>query len=236
MESVKVRTTQNVYIDYPIASLGERIGAYLIDGLVILVYFIIVASSLAVAQVNSVWIFVVFFLPVIFYHLISEIFMNGQSIGKNALQIRVVKLDGTPPTLGSYLLRWILRPIDISLFYGGVAILTILAGGKGQRLGDIAAGTTVVKLKKRVAVNSHQLIQEVDDSYDPVFPQVVNLTDRQVEIIREALEVNKKTANNEPVLAITEKTKKILDIRSDLPPVKFLHTVVKDYHHITSKA
>ena len=78
-------------------------------------------------------------LPTTFYSLIFEIAMNGQTPGKYLNKIRVVKIDGSKPTLGSYLTRWLLRIIDIWFFTGSVAVFTILFNGKGQRLGDIAA-------------------------------------------------------------------------------------------------
>ena len=66
---------------------------------------------------------------------------------------RQVLLDGSPPTLGAYLLRWLLILVDTEILTPLVAIITIAANGKGQRIGDIAAGTTVVKTTKRVTLS-----------------------------------------------------------------------------------
>ena len=62
-----------------------------------------------------------------------------------------MRLDGTRPGLGDYVLRWLLRPIEVIAFTSGVRqpCITILLNGKGQRLGDLAAGTTVVSLLRR---------------------------------------------------------------------------------------
>ncbi len=91
--------------------------------------------------------FVILFLPLFFYHLLCETYLNGQSFGKKIMKMRVVKLDGTQAGIGSYFLRWILAPIDIYFTYGSVGLVTMIVNGKGQRLGDLAAHTTVVKLK-----------------------------------------------------------------------------------------
>ena len=53
--------------------------------------------------------FVILYLPFFFYDFLCEIFLNGQSIGKKILKIKVVKIDGTQPGLGSYFLRWIYK-------------------------------------------------------------------------------------------------------------------------------
>lgn len=235
MQSVNIRTTQNVAIDYETAGLGERIGAFLIDALVLLAYGIAVVWILSEVSIYTYWIFILFYLPAFFYHLICEIAFNGQSIGKRQLKIKVVRLDGTPATIGGYILRWILRPIDIGLFTGGLAVLLIALSDKAQRLGDMAAGTTVVKTGESIKVTSHQLIKNLEDGYEPVFRESQYLTPHEVDIIKEALEVNKQRGDMNPALAVADKVKRHLKIESDLPTIKLLYTILKDYNHLTSQ-
>lgn len=234
---VKVQTSQNVYIHYELASLGARIGAYLIDGLIMAAY--IIAALIGYFQLfgdAEPWILLIFYIPVMLYHLVSELSMDGQSIGKKQLSIKVIKLDGTQPGLGSYLLRWILRPVDF-LFYGATAILCIVIGGKGQRLGDLAAGTTVINTKKKpVMPNKNVLKEGIKEDYEPTFRQVTKLSEQDVQIIMEVLTAYRKTGDVRAVETLTEKTRQLLEVNTDLPPVKFLHTVVKDYSHITANA
>ena len=234
---VKVQTSQNVYIHYELASLGGRIGAYLIDGLIMVAYVIAaLIGYFSIFGEGEPWRLLILYLPVMLYHLFSELLMDGQSIGKRQLSIKVIKLDGTQPGLGSYLLRWILRPVDF-LFYGAVAILCIVIGGKGQRLGDIAAGTTVINTKKKpVMPNKNVLKAGIDEAYEPIFKQVVDLSEQDVQIIMEVLAAYRKNGDINAVSVLAEKTKQLLTISTDMPPVKFLHTVVKDYSHITANA
>jgi len=156
MEKVKIKTTQNVDVEYEIASIGDRIVAVLIDYLILLVCFIaLMILSIFIRDILNEYMYMFFFLiyiPMILYDLLFEIFMNGQTPGKKFRNIKVIKMDGSQPTIGNYLLRWVFRLIDIGISYGGIAILTILINGKGQRIGDIAAGTTVIKLKKSVSL------------------------------------------------------------------------------------
>ena len=233
---VHVRTTQNVFIHHPVASLGDRIVAFLID-LVILVVFLITMLALYInlrMQITWVWIVTVG-APLLLYHLIFEIFMNGQSPGKRLMNIKVVRLDGTSATVGDYILRWLFAFVEIQLFSGLIAVLCIAIGEKGQRLGDLVAGTTVVKLVEPANVTASEIFVPQEAGYTTVFPQVVQLTENDIELVQRALEVNRESGNLKPVLAITEKIKSLMGIQTDLPPVKFLYTVIKDFQHLTSK-
>ncbi|MDX1627762.1 MAG: RDD family protein, partial [Fulvivirga sp.] len=152
MQNVNIRTAQNVGIQYELAGLGNRIAAFVIDAVILFFYLIVVMWMISQIQLNSIWILFGFYLPVLFYHLICEVFFNGQSIGKKQMKIKVVQLDGSSPTFGAYILRWILRLVDISTFSGAIAVVTISMSKHGQRLGDMAAGTTVVKVEREVKV------------------------------------------------------------------------------------
>ncbi|MEQ8423252.1 MAG: RDD family protein [Cyclobacteriaceae bacterium] len=236
MHTIKVRTTQNVFIEYPIASLGDRILAFLLDRLILIAYSIFLIALFINTELSTPWVWIVtLVMPWLFYHLIFEIFMNGQSPGKRAMKIKVVRLDGTPPNIGNYLMRWIFSFIDYLILSGLIAFIVIAIGGKGQRLGDIAAGTAVVKLTEQREVTSKDIFVAADDSYVPTFNQVIQLTENDIELIQRALEVNRDHGNSQPVMVATERVKSLLGIQTDLPPVKFLYTIIKDFNHITSQ-
>lgn len=236
MHTINVRTTQNVFIQYPVASVGDRILAYLLDQLIVIGYVIFIFALFINIGMEIVWVWIVtLVIPLLFYHLLFEIFMNGQSPGKRAMKIQVVRLDGTPPTIGNYLLRWIFAFIEIQLFSGLIALLVIASGSKGQRVGDMVAGTSVVKLLSQREITSEEIFVTPEEAYVPTFGQVIQLTENDIELIQRALEVNRDQGNMQPVLAVTEKVKSLLGIQTDLPPVKFLYTIVKDFNHLTAK-
>jgi uncharacterized RDD family membrane protein YckC len=245
MQTISVRTTQNVVINYPVASVGDRIIAFLIDVAFMVMYLFVAAFLIESAGIDlGIMYFGLMVLPVSLYHLLFEVLMDGQSPGKRIMRIKVVRVDGTSPTLGNYLLRWLLRFVDVTLsalfgLPGAVAVVVIASGGRGQRLGDIAAGTAVVKLVKQPEIRAAELFaplqQEADKTYTPMFPQAALLTDSQVEIIRQALDVYRSTGNDKPLEAVTEKVKQITGIQTDLPPVKMLYTLLNDYAHLTSR-
>lgn len=236
MPTVSIQTSQNVFIHYPAASLGDRILAYFIDGLILFAYAIVCILILFQANANSIAVVIsIISIPMLLYHLLFEIFMNGQTPGKKQMGIKVVKLDGSPATIGSFIVRWLIRLFEINAMSGAVAMVAIAVSGKGQRLGDMAAGTTVVKLVQQKEITSKEIFTVAEEQYVPSFSQVLQLTDDDIEIINQALRINRDTGNSKPVMATTEKIKALLGIESDMPPVKFLYTIVKDYGYYSSK-
>lgn len=235
MQTVRVRTTQNVFIDYPIASIGDRILAYLLDRFILLVYSIAVFAVMIEFDVQLwyVWLILLGF-PWLFYNLAFEIFMNGQSPGKRVLKIQVVRLDGTPPTIGDYLLRWIFAFIDLYFLSGAIAVTIIALGGKGQRLGDIVAGTSVVKLLEQREITASEVFITPDEDHVATFTQVVQLGSREIELIQRALDAYRQQGNDQPMNLLTEKIKTMLGITTDMSPEEFLNTVVKDYSKLTA--
>lgn len=246
MSTVKIQTSQNVTLEYEPASVGDRILAYLIDGLVMAAYVIIIFMLLGVSffninQTNSeqeekaLWgisVMMFMLLPLMFYHLLSEVFMNGQSIGKKAMNIRVVTLDGGAPSFGAYLIRWIIRLIDIHTFSGIIAIIVIISNKKGQRIGDIAANTTVVKLTQRVTLADLQRT-DIHETYQVQFPQVEQLSDKDIETIRSVIQGYKQTGNLELIYQAADKMKMVLGVTSELDDLSFLQTIEKDYTHLS---
>lgn len=236
MQSIRVRTTQNVFIQYPVASVGDRILAYIIDRLILIFYSVAVSALFINLEVEIYWVWLmVLGTPWLLYNLLFEIFMNGQSPGKRTLNIKVVRLDGTSPTLGGYLLRWIFSFVDFYFLGGVIAVILVAAGGRGQRLGDMVAGTSVIKQVEQREVTAQEIFVMADAAYQPVFAQAIALNEKDIDLIQQALEVNRDLGNAQPMLAVTEKVKSQLGIQSDLPPVKLLYTLIKDFNHLTSR-
>lgn len=236
MQTIQVRTTQNVYIHYPVASIGDRILGYLIDRVILIAYAVAVGTLLYNLDVNEEWTWILIIgIPFILYSVLFEIFMNGQTPGKRVMNTQVIKLDGTPASMGNYILRWIFSLVDFGVLGGAIAVILIAAGGKGQRLGDLVAGTSVIKQVEEKEITAQEVFVVADAHYQPVFQQALQLTEHDIELIQRALEVNRDLGNSQPLLAVTEKVKNQLSIQTDLPPVKFLYTLIKDFNHLTSR-
>lgn len=232
MDNIQIQTTQNVNIEYEVASVGDRILATLLDYLFFIAYIILVFSILAsvVSMNENIYLYVLLILPVLFYDLVCETFLGGRSFGKMIMKIKVVKLDGTSPGFGAYLIRWLLRIIDTRLFWGGVALIAIAANDKGQRVGDMAAGTTVIKMKRKVTLED-TILNKVRPEYTVVFPEVSRLSDQDVGIIKEVILMSIRTNNQEAIKKLALKTKAAMQVSSNLPDSQFLSIVLQDYSH-----
>jgi len=238
MNNFQIETAQNIRIKQNVAPVSDRILAFIIDIFIIAGYYILVflvLNSLGYKPSKSlIIVYVLLSLPVFFYNLLFEVLMNGQSPGKYFLRIRVTKIDGSKPTFGSYLIRWMLRLIDISLTSGSVALLTILLNGKGQRLGDLAANTTVISEKKRITIND-TLNVDINEEYKPTFPQVTLLSDKDIQTIKSLYTVALKKRNSKAINALKEKVIALTDIKTDLRAVDFIDTIIKDYNFYTQQ-
>jgi uncharacterized RDD family membrane protein YckC len=234
MENVRIQTTQNVDIEYQLASIGDRILATLIDLMLFFVYGLVFSIIADIAGAGNIienrGVAAVAFLPLMLYSLLCELFFQGKSFGKMLMKIQVVKLDGTQAGFSNYLLRWLLRVVDILVCQGVIALIVIILNGKGQRLGDIAAGTTVIKLKQRTTIRD-TILKNIKPDYAIVFKNVSLLTDNDVAIIKEVLEFSKKHDNYEAIQKLALKTQQVMGVTTDLSFVKFLETVILDYNH-----
>ena len=119
---VKLDTGFNIEVEFPIAPFHRRLFAWITDILILLSYLwvtgILLRNILGVGWSNEYeWVYVLYFIPYLLYHLLFEIFLNGQSLGKMAMRIKVITLEGGQPSLSQYLIRWMFRIIDIGLFF-----------------------------------------------------------------------------------------------------------------------
>lgn len=150
MAESTILTGQFVRISQTPASIGERIIALIIDYVLIGFYIFSTVTVLSKLRLPSdftmIFFLAVIYLPVLFYSFLCEMFNYGQSLGKRLMNIRVVKADGSVPGISSYLLRWLLFPIDGPIT-GGLGLLVALLTKNSQRMGDLAAGTMVIKEK-----------------------------------------------------------------------------------------
>ena len=225
-------TGQYVKIMQTPASIGERIGAQLIDWVVIAAYFsliqyIFIWTGLKIGSAES---FLITFLPIIFYTLLCEIFNNGQSIGKRVMKLRVVMKDGTIPGLSAYLLRWLLWLVDGPLL-SFLGVLVILINKHNQRIGDIAAGTMVIRLDSfsRLQVSLDEF-NHLSRNYRPVYPAASDLSLEQVNSLSKALQLD----DDDPrISALAEKVRTVLGIQTvhERSDDSFLWQLVRDYQY-----
>lgn len=234
IDNSDILTSQYVHINQTSASLGSRFLAQLIDTIILIVYEAAMGYTLlGFLQVTSlVFLFFILLCPYFFYSLLCEIFNNGQSIGKMILKIRVVKVDGSMPTLGAYLLRWLLYPVD-SLFMGGLGIFSILFSRHQQRLGDLAAGTMVVSEKDyhsiQVSLDEYDFLTK---NYHPIYPQVSDLSLEQINVIQKTVMATASRDYAKHIDVLANKVAESLGIMPKESTNKnFLDRVIRDYQY-----
>ncbi len=240
MANIAINTTQNVNLDYKTVSIGERMLAALIDFAIFWLYLFIVnfiTSLLGMAFKDNWTVFglqSLLLLPVMFYSLYMHIIFNGRTVGKMIMKIRVVRVDGLPAHWSNYLIRWMLRLVDIWIFLASIGILSILFSEKHQRLGDAAAGTVVITTKQKVKI-THTILEEVEEEYQPKFLNVTKLTDKDVRLIKETYLIARKSNDFNTLTKLRNKVEEVLEIKSDLYDKQFLDTILKDYNYFTQK-
>lgn len=250
MRIVEIKTTQNVVIEYELAGSTARFLAFFIDILVLLLvsmilgYFTILLSDSFGPESFVILLFYLINIIIYgFYSLISEILLKGQTLGKMAVGLRVIKTDGSELNFKDYFTRWSLRFVDIFLSFGTLAVLTINGSLLGQRVGDMAAGTTVIRIRGIRGFSLNQILSLGNkETYNPVYPGVRNLKEEDVLLIKNTISRYNKYNSEAYKLLISKLFKKIepyidresLPERINLPQqVKVLRQVINDYIVLT---
>ena len=179
-DTLRVQTADNVVLGYTVAGVGSRMVAQMIDNLVAgaLVFLVVLGAMalgtlasgpegavLAVAAAAATGFFIYFG-----YFLVCEAVTGGRTPGKAALGLRVVRLDGSAADFSAILVRDIVRIIDVGLFFIGIVVMFFQP--LSRRLGDLAAGTVVVRERSTVtfatAVVPVPLILRTPDPGPPI--------------------------------------------------------------------
>ena len=269
MAAIKIPTTFNIDLEFEIPEFHRRLFAWIIDVVIQFIYYkiaiTILSRSVSLSDVFSedaqynVWgLYMMIIIPIFTYHLICEITMNGQSVGKKILGIKVVSENGGRPGISQFIIRWLIRTGDYTiiliilwnvfilinkelLVFLAASILLLLtdiilvvSSKKSQRLGDILAHTILVRTSAQGSMEE-TVFMEVADNYVPVFPQIMRLSDKDINAIKSILDTAKKKGDFNLAAMASEKIKSHLKINSSLSPYDFLDTLLKDYNYLSVK-
>jgi uncharacterized RDD family membrane protein YckC len=238
MKKVEILTTQNVVIEYELASLFERAGAFFIDFIIIWSVIGLLNLSAWIFSVNSLIFFYTTSIPVfLFYNLLFEMLNNGQSIGKYLLKLKVVKITDGKADAFDYLMRWTFRMIDIYFSLGTLASLMVYSSNRCQRVGDFFADTSVIKVleKNRYSLNSIIKINDKTE-YQPVYNKVIDFTEKEVLLIKETYDryIEQPTHGHQEALdLLLSKICNHLEINKPQDKKVFIKTLIKDYVYLT---
>lgn len=258
-------TNFNIALELECAPFHTRMVAWLLDFVLQLFYIIIsynVFISVAGSYLGNIsdydtWALqLIILLPVFAYHFVCELLWNGQSVGKKVMSLRVVNDIGGKASPGQYLIRWLLRSSDLSIpfiilaivfgWFGalqalGITIVMLFADlvlmathKKSKRLGDLAGGTILVKVNPGGNL-ADTIFMEVAEDYSPLFPQVMRLSDGDINTIRDVLDSGRKTGYVQIVDNVAGRIKQVLGIESNMPALDFFETLLKDYNYLSTK-
>lgn len=267
MSVVRIATNFNIDIEFTSPPFYRRLLAWIMD-LIVQVFYLIIASRFLVwltqnssnsldSSYNLQWLGLILIVPFFIYHLVCEITMNGQSIGKKIMGIKVISETGGKPGLGQYAIRWLIRTSDFFLFimillipfveyygtkiyyaFGGILCMLIIDiilvnTKKQQRLGDILAHTLLINTKQKESIQD-TIFLEVSTQYVPSFPQVMQLSDRDINSLKNILDTSKKNRDHDLAEMASEKIRNHLNIQTSLSHYEFLEILLKDYNYLSS--
>ncbi len=259
MASIQINTPFNLAIDFELAGLHKRIFAYLTDLFILVIYSWgmrqFLYSIIDVRGENWFGIDIIFVsIPMLLYALVCEITMHGQTLGKKIFGTRVMSLEGGEPAVSQYLIRWVTRFFEWPLVFGfvfpgflvlyqlifvgffGIFVIIIIAVTKSsQRLGDLAAGTVIVDTRIKTSIHETVFLDISHKDYAVQFPDVMKLSDRDINSIKGILDVAVKKGDLNLAVTAAEKIKNHLKIKSSLSPYDFLETVLMDYNYLSTK-
>lgn len=262
MSVVSVATPFNIDLEFNIASFGRRFLAWLIDTVIQVLYvfaYVQVIDDAFEGRMRYLMIVLLLALPLSLYHFLFEVFLNGQSIGKKALGIRVVNVLGNRASISQYLIRLMFRSFTIIpllwfvlmdvlgreqyaitlLLFTGVAItlfITFLNSKLGQRFGDRLADTIVIEEKAKAEFHKTIYQEVAEDNYQVQYPQVMNLTDRDINGIRNLLDQRRITRDTQAYMdRIATRICQVLDIQTGQDSYGFLHQLLRDYNWMSRK-
>ena len=265
MPSIKIPTSFNVDLEFELSGFAKRFISWCLDILFQYIYILLTVRWLKELEgryfsTDDIWlIYIIALLPISMYHLLMEVFSNGQSFGKKIMGIRVVNIKGAKPSFSEYMIRWLLRISDLwmvlivlmlfmnnsksleSLMVIGFGLvflftdfLLVVISKKSQRVGDILANTLVINSRTTSSLDG-SIFVEVEDHYQPLFPDVMRISDKDLNIIKSILDNQKSYKKNELLDNVCFKIKNYLKIETELNNVDFLERLLKDYNHLSTK-
>lgn len=239
MRSIPIRTAHNATIEYELAGAALRVLAFLIDMVVVFAVYVFILLLIQPRGISEQVIF--FFLPLAFfllYYFLAETLLRGRTLGKIAQRIRVLRIDGKNPTPADFLVRSVFLLPDAWFSFAVPGIVLMNTTPRAQRLGDLVAGTVVVRSRGTRSFYLHdiQRIKSVDN-YEPVYPSIVQFTEADMLLIKSSLRRLKQynnEAHHRAVSQLAERCRQKLDVENQgRKDPDFLNTLLQDYIVLT---
>src|ERR1035438_2680344 len=162
-DQLSIDTPELVAIQMPLAGIGSRFIALLIDTMIwvaailvlALMSWVLVPGITAFSKLSAQWAVAIYVLVLFLlnwgYFTLFEAFWGGRTPGKRVARIRVIQQSGRPIGLFESMARNFIRYVDQIPFFYAVGGIAMFSTRQHQRLGDLAAGTLVVRDREQRA-------------------------------------------------------------------------------------
>lgn len=255
MKTIEFESAQHVKVEYELASAGLRMLATIIDFAAFAIYFIVVVMVFSlsdpfsgnVGTMTFFWLLIIK-LPWILYNPIIEYLTLGQSLGKYIVGIRVVSTLGERPGLREVFTRWIFKGdfiwiaadifVLIWFIMGLVGVLVVSVSKHKQRMGDVMAGTVVIKNKSSVSYSLRDVLSIKDQSnHTTTYPQVTRFTDEDMMLIKNTIQRVRTYPNEETkkfAVELADESARLIGLpQTPEKRLEFLQTLLQDYVVLT---
>ena len=235
-KTIDIITSQQVVVTYELAGLGSRFLSNAIDIFVVYSFNAILQIVLQqglgdlflIQSIGMVW----------FYHLVFVLFFRGNTLGMRALKLSIVKPSGGEVSFDELFTRWIFRPIDITLTLVVLGSFLMLGADKSQRLGDILAGTVVVRNKQTLSFEFQDILKFHQQSSDTVvkYPKVRHFSEADMLMVKNILQNQAgyfRDAHIDAMYACATRMAELMQVEMPADKQGFLQQLIQDYVAIT---
>lgn len=262
MKSIEFVSAQHVKVEFELATATQRIVSAMLDVLTIMVYVILMMIFINVSGFDlSIGMeFLLIKFPWIFYFPIFEYFLKGQTLGKYIMGTRVVTVNGERPGLKEIFIRWLFKGHFIWISYsftsffspnnqfGLLALIHLAIGVMGfiyigtserrQRLGDMMAGTLIIKNKSSVNYTLRDVLSiKNQENYTPKYSDAIRFTDEDMLLIKNTIQRVRQYPNPETkkfAIELADESARLLGLEeTPKKRLEFLQTLLQDYVVLT---
>lgn len=188
-EQLTISTPEQVAFQYEMAGIGSRFVAALLDHLILFVILVLLSIAAATVNISAILagadggavsylvlavLTIVLFLIIFGYFIVFETVWNGQTPGKRAGRLRVIRHDGQPIRAGEAMIRNLVRLVDFMPGFYGVGFITMFVDKDARRLGDFAAGTIVVREGEQTRLRDVQVARPAYEALAAYSPYVAS--------------------------------------------------------------
>lgn len=263
MKSIEFVSAQHVKVEFELATAGQRIVSALLDVLTVGMYLLLVFIFFGVSDLDLTLGIEFFFvkIPWIFYFPIFEYFFRGQTLGKYIMGTRIVTVNGERPGLKEIFIRWLFKGHFIWISYsfttfwmlfggefwiyamihlgvGAMGFIYIGTSERRQRLGDMMAGTLVIKNKSSINYSLRDVLSiKNQENYTPTYTDAVRFTDEDMLLIKNTIQRVRQYPNPETkkfAIELANESARLLGLEeTPKKRLQFLQTLLQDYVVLT---